>query len=84
MENFLTEVAKQVPSLGVLCFIVWIFIKHLDKRAETLTEMHKEHLYAREQSREAVQDNTRAMQENSEVISELKSVIQNKLTSNGK
>jgi len=84
MEAFLTEVAKQVPSLGVLCFIVWIFIKHLDKRSETMNEMHREHLYAREQSKTAIQDNTQAMRQNSEAVGELRHVIQQKLTSNEK
>lgn len=75
MENFLSEVAKQVPSLAVLCFVVWIFIKHLDKRSETLMEMHKEHLYAREQAKEAIKENTAVLRENSLFINELRAVV---------
>jgi len=91
METFLTEVAKQVPSLGVLCFIVWIFIKHLSARDETLKEMHQEHLYAREQNRVAIKDNTQAMLSSNDLIGslkysvdDLKDVIKNKLTHNGR
>lgn len=84
MDAFLTEVAKQVPSLGVLCFIVWVFINHLDKRDKTLKEMHQEHIDERAISRETIRDNTLAMRQNTNAISELKEVIQSKLTSNGK
>lgn len=79
MESFLSEVAKQVPSLAVLCFVVWVFIRHLDKRSEALSKMHEEHLYAREESRLAIKENTLTTKETGIFINELKAVIIDKL-----
>lgn len=89
VSGILIEIAKQIPSLAVLCFIVWATIQYNQKRdaaisevnKQTLTamgDMHKEHLYARETSREAINDNTRAMRDNSRAIEALKEAIQNK------
>ena len=58
--SILSETAKQVPQLAVLCFVVWMFLQRLTGLAEVIRDLHKEHLDAREQSREAIRDNTRA------------------------
>lgn len=76
------EVAKQVPALSVLCFVVYLFLGKLsvfmeilksihDRHALALHELMKEHLDARAQSREAIRDNTVAMRENTVAMSHL-------------
>jgi hypothetical protein len=40
VEQFVVEVAKEVPSLAVLAFIVWTFIGHIKGAATELRETH--------------------------------------------
>lgn len=69
--SVLLESAKQVPALAVLCFVVWMFLGKLSMFVEAFRELHKEHIDAREQSREAIRDNTKAMHENTNVVTHL-------------
>lgn len=68
MESIFIEMAKQVPSLGVLCFIVWIFIRYQEIRDKTIRQMHEEHLDARAESRRALQSNTEAIYEQRDAL----------------
>ncbi len=72
MEELLKESAKQVPNLAVLGFIVWIFVKHLDKRgqlfSDTTREMHGDHMAAREEMSKALSDNADALRQMASAI----------------
>lgn len=72
MENLITELAKQVPNLGILGVIVWVFLKHLETRdkenRDMNKELHKEHIEERVLSR-------RSREEMTQVLSELKDTI---------
>jgi hypothetical protein len=74
-DSMIAEIAKQVPSLAVLCFVVWLFLNKLSIFVEAFKELHKEHVDAREQSRAAIRDNTSAMMENTKAMSHLVEVI---------
>jgi len=54
----MVQIAKQVPSLGVLVFIVWVFLKHNEKRDDAIKEMHKEHMEARNETRQCIRENS--------------------------
>jgi hypothetical protein len=40
LEQVVIEIAKEVPSLAVLAFIVWTFIGHIKTAATELRETH--------------------------------------------
>lgn len=71
METLVSEVIKQVPSLGVLCFIVYVFLRHMEKRDAVIKEIHEEHLNERRETRTSVDNNTKAMAVNTVAIHEL-------------
>lgn len=56
------EIAKQVPALAVLAFVVWTFLRHMaESRAEFLAaikQIQQENLEARILSRDVIKDNT--------------------------
>lgn len=81
------EVAKQVPSLLVLCFVVWLFLKTLTflvtaikqeliNFANTIKELHKEHIDERALSRIAYKEMVAAVTENTQCISHLLKVLE--------
>lgn len=39
--EFLTEAIKQVPSLAVLAFIVWIFVREMNRWRDLFSEISK-------------------------------------------
>ncbi len=82
MEAIAIELVKQVPSLGVLCFIVWVFIKHLGIKDAEFRVIHRENLEAREVSRLTIKENSDALRENTSATAALQSVIAQKLRSN--
>lgn len=53
--------------------VVWMFIRHLASRDEAQREGYhaliEEHLYAREQSRSVIAENSKALRENAETRS---------------
>ena len=71
MDNIAVEIAKQVPSLGVLCFIVVVFLKYLERRDAIIREIHAEHLLERQHTRSAIDTNTSAMNKNTMAALEL-------------
>lgn len=83
LKTILTECVRQVPGLAILALVVWMFvkvimrfIKHIEDRAEVITQMHKEHLDARNVSRQAIADNTVTMRENTTALNHLTDVVQ--------
>lgn len=72
MEELLKESAKQVPNLAVLGFIVWIFVKHLDRRgqlfSESQAEMHKDHMASREEMIKVIAENAEATREMAKAV----------------
>ena len=72
LSKVLEEAAKQVPSLVVLVIVVWLFLKFMHQISNqftgAMTELHKDHLAAREQSRTAITDNTIALRELTSVV----------------
>lgn len=70
MENLVIKIAEQVPNLGILGFIVYLFLSHLAKRDETIKELHREHVDERQKTRDVVQENTDSNKELIRVIGE--------------
>ena len=79
MEELLAKLATQAPSLGVLVFIVWFFLKHMTARDELIRDINRESLAARAESREAIRDNTEVMQNNTEALNELRITVERKI-----
>lgn len=65
IENMVQEFLKQSPSTASVLILVVLFIKYISKRDKAWEMAHKEevrdHLEAREASRAAILDNTKAM-----------------------
>ena len=40
MEDLVREIAKEVPSLAVLVFIVYVFLKHISQSAQAMKDIH--------------------------------------------
>lgn len=77
--DIVAEALKQVPALSVLCYVVWMFLGKLTlfidgframqkEHLDSIAGIMKEHLDARAQSREAIKENTQAMQQNTTAI----------------
>ncbi len=79
METVITEVAKQVPALAVLSFIVWAFLKHLsEQRAEFIAvvrDIQRENLEARSLSRDAIRENTIETRHTTEALNLLSNAV---------
>lgn len=79
MENTLIEAAKQVPSLVVLSVIVWMFIQHIKESGKewrnTVIDIHRENLEARNASRETIKENTVAGMQNTKAVAELTAAV---------
>ena len=54
MDNIITEMAKQVPSLGVLAWLVWIFLKDRNRQSDLLRELFST-------QRKCIDENTRVL-----------------------
>lgn len=62
MESiFMNEIFKQAPTLGVLVFIVWIFLKHIKEYHIDIKEVTKK-------CNETIQENTLMMGETKECL----------------
>ena len=68
MDDTITQIAKQVPSLGVLVFIVWVFLKHNEKRDDAIKSMHIEHMEARVETRTCIRENSKSNEEQRAVM----------------
>lgn len=79
MELPLKEIIAQVPALGVLCFVVWMFIKHLDRNAKMVAQMHEESMVERRESRIVIRENANATTVNTAALNNLAQVINSKV-----
>lgn len=77
--EFLTEAIKQVPALGVLVFVVWIFLKHLKDRdiafAEAFRQINEANLESRVETRAAMHRCADVLEKNIETRAELVQVL---------
>lgn len=71
MENLIVKIAEQVPNLGILGVIVYLFLVHITRRDEVIRDLHKEHIDERQKTRDVVQENTDSNRELIRVISEI-------------
>ena len=61
MDTLLVEVAKQVPALTVLAFIVWAFIRFLAQASSAMQDIHRECHSTQERATVALERNTDAL-----------------------
>lgn len=75
MSEFFTEAAKQVPSLGVLVFVVHIFLKHLKEIAaansESFRQINDANLEAREATRETLKHCADVIEKNTAAVARM-------------
>lgn len=62
MDALWTKILEQAPQVGVLCFLVVTFLKHIDKR-------DSDHLAERQAMRESIDNNSMVVAKNTESIS---------------
>lgn len=73
MDPFWLEAAKQTPALGVLCFVVMQFLRHIREIVndfkgtieETNVIMNDQHTLFRERTERSLDNNTSALARNS-------------------
>lgn len=71
MENFVAKIAEQVPNLGILGVIVYLFLVHISRRDDVIRDLHKEHIDERQKTRDVVQENTDSNRELIKAITEI-------------
>lgn len=71
LKTITGEMARQAPSLTVLCFIVYFFLRAQKEQYALLRDLHEEHLVARGESREAIRENTHSNREVTRAMHEL-------------
>lgn len=57
MDAIFIELARSVPALLVLGYIVIVFVRHIEKNAANTMQMHVEHLAARSEVGEQLRRN---------------------------
>lgn len=75
MEKLIETAVNQVPGLVVLTVVVQMFLKFLRGCMDMLKIMHKDHLEAREISRQAIESNIKATADNTEAMMRLSASI---------
>ena len=71
MENLFAKIAEQVPNLGILGVIVYLFLVHISRRDDVIRDLHKEHIDERQKTRDVVQENTDSNRELIKAITEI-------------
>jgi len=66
--EFIDGVIKQVPALGVMAFIVWVFLRHMETRDKSIRDIHNEHIIARSETRIVLRENSEAMKINAAAL----------------
>jgi len=83
MEKLLESVANQAPALTILVVLVLaglkILVKFIEGRDEFIKMLHTEHIQAREQSRQAIDNNAKATSANTVALQSLQDVIESRL-----
>ncbi len=81
MEIMIEKLLTSGSPLVVLVVVVYIFLRFLTneskKTTEVFTQMHKDHIQARVETRDAMIENTKATLEASRVTEELVQTIRN-------
>lgn len=70
--KFLSTALQQAPNLVVLCFLVYVFLKHLKDRDLFIRGLQEEHLAARAESKECIRDNTKSNRELIDALNHLR------------
>ena len=69
MESVLvTELFKQAPTLGVLVFIIWIFLKHIKEYQSTIKDITDKCEICHRDAVKVVHENTLMMGETKECL----------------
>jgi len=87
METFLLEAAKQVPALGVLCFLVVLFLKafrawqgHVERLADrmeqSIAHLSKSYETTSHECHDVQKQATKAITESTIVLNDLKEIIE--------
>ncbi len=71
MSDVWIKIIENAPDLGVLTFIVWMFLKHLKGFSLLIRDLNRENTEARSHSREVIEKNTEAMGKNTEAMREM-------------
>jgi len=94
MDAIFKELLTQGGPLGVLVVVVWIFVRDrhtssIEHRAwmeqmlkssqDTFKSMHADHLTARQETRECLRENTRAMIQNTDAMQKLSTLVNGKI-----
>ena len=74
-EQLLNEVIVNTPQIGALAWIVWVFIKHLDRRDQVIKEISEECHSVHNRSIEAVNENKELMGRNTQVLGQVEKFL---------
>ncbi len=84
MIEILKSMVSQTPALVGFLLLVWMFVRHLEKRDDAFKAIHTEHIDERAQCRMAIANNATATAanvretlRNTEALNHLTSVITN-------
>jgi len=72
------EIAKQVPALAVLAFLVFTFLHHLEKRDAMLHELSENSRLLQVDTRAALHENTMALGKVVEALRQVESLRDSK------
>lgn len=78
MDDLLKTAVTQAPGLAVLCYLVVTFLKRDRDRDQFIRELHNEHLAARGESRDAINENTQSNREVTAAVHSLQSSLNRK------
>lgn len=75
MESTFAKLIVQVPDLVALIIIVLLFLKAQERRDSLLSELHKEHIESRKESRQVIDACTKMMGQVMEDMREFAAVV---------
>jgi hypothetical protein len=79
MQELFTESAKEVPALALLVVVVVIFIRFISQQSQNMRDAYsnvmKEHIDERVQTRKVIEENTKAIRENCETRGQVTEVL---------
>lgn len=74
-SNFVIQVIREVPGLGVMLVMVLMFLKHLAKRDEISKQVSEQYQQVHQETSTAIKSNVEALQKHNEVIHDLAKAI---------
>ena len=79
MDELFKEAAKQVPALGLMVVVVFIFIRYIGQQSQNMRDAYtgvmKEHIDERIETRKVILANTQAISAAAESRGELTEVL---------